>query len=160
MIDNNVLIKIIRRRGHKSDWPLLVRSMISRIGEMKLGFPGLGNNHLELVEYDQIKVGDLFIWDDYLESANREDLAPLMLKKLEDSKALIEGIGKGFDFNRDPDRVLLRWRDIIDLPDYPKKSLVCRVIIKPDLLTGGPGYYYFYKSYRDMRWPTRPSDYK
>ena len=80
MINDNVLIKTERARGHKDDWPEIVIQMKERLNEVKLGFPGLGNDHLSLVPFSQIKVGDWFIWDLYLECYSRSgDEAPLFL---------------------------------------------------------------------------------
>jgi len=151
MINDSVLIKYERARGHKTDWPEIVIQMKERMKEMKLGFPGLGNDHMSLVTFENIKVGDWFIWDLYGESMTRGDEAPLLLNYLEPGKARIEGIGCGIDSVRDPDRIKYRWMDIIDLPNIPNDFLVFRVDVRPTL-NGGPGYYYFYKSYRDFRY--------
>lgn len=151
MINDNVLIKTERARGHKEDWPEIVIQMRERLNEVKLGFPGLGNDHLSLVPFSQIKVGDWFIWDLYLESYSRSgDEAPLFLNYLEEGKARIEGIGCGIDSKRDPDRLKFRWMDVISLPPISENTLVLRVDVRPTL-NGGPGYYYFYRSYRDFR---------
>ena len=95
MINDDILIKFSRQRGHKEDWPQHVRFMRNR---------------------------------------------------------LYEGIGIGLDLD-DPDRRMYRYKDIIPvLPfnDINGNSLCIRINVRPDL-TGGPGYYYFYKSYRDFR---------
>jgi hypothetical protein len=151
MINTDIIIKIERQRGHKYDWPEQTREMIKRLNELKLGFPGLGNDHLSLVPFEQIKQGDWFIWDEYIESKKRGDSAPMMLNWIEPGKARIEGIGCGLDLKRDPDRIRYRWMDIIDLPELKEGQLVVRVDVRPTL-NGGPGYYYFYKSYRDFRY--------
>lgn len=151
MINDNVLIKRERSRGHKEDWPEIVIQMKERLNEIKLGFPGLGNDHLSLIPFSQVKVGDWFIWDLYLESYSRlGDEAPLFLNYFGEGKARIEGIGCGIDSKRDPDRLKFRWMDIIDLPEISGDTLVLRVDVRPTL-NGGPGYYYFYRSYRDFR---------
>lgn len=151
MINDNVLIKTERARGHKYDWPDIVIAMKERMKEMKLGFPGIGNDHMSLVTFDQIKEGDLFIWDIYCESFYRGDEAPILFKKLPDSRYEIEGIGYGIDSERDPDRINYRWKDIKDSVDISPGTLVFRVDVRPSL-NGGPGYYYFFKSYRDQRY--------
>jgi hypothetical protein len=124
--------------------------MNTRLREMKLGFPGIGNSHLSLVEFSSICSGDIFIYDQYLMSETRDDEAPLMLKYLGDYTYFIEGIGCGVDSKRDPDRIILRYggmvREDTILPTVP----VLRVDVRPTL-GGGPGYYYFFKSYRDFR---------
>ena len=57
MINDNILIKFERARGHKYDWPEIVIQMKERMKEMKLGFPGIGNDHMSLVPFSQIKEG-------------------------------------------------------------------------------------------------------
>ena len=154
MINDDIIIKIVRNGlGHKKDWPDRVIEFNKRLLEMKLGFPGLGNDHLSLVWYDTIKVGDLFIIDDHLldMGGRKGDEAPVMYKKFTNTDAIIEGIGCGIDSKRDPERLKYRWKDIVELPKLPDKTLVVKVDVNPDL-NGGPGYYYFFKSYRDWRY--------
>lgn len=152
MVNDDILIKTERGRGHKRDWPQWVRAMRARMRELKVGFPGLGNDHMDLVEFRDIEEGEEFIWDLYLESLERSgDEAPLLLKKLPLGKALIDGIGEGLDSKRDPDR-LMRWMDVIDLPEIPDNFLVLRLNIKPSVWSGGPGYFYMYKQFRDNRY--------
>lgn len=151
MINDETLIKIARSRGHRFDWPEIVRNMKNRIWELKLGFPGIENNHLSIVPFSEIVRGDMFIWDIFLESRERGDEAPILFKVQEDGNYLIEGIGCGYDLHRDPRRTNYRWRDIVSPPEISGNSLVCRVDVRPTM-DGGPGYYYFYKSYRDFRY--------
>ena len=153
MINDNVLIKFERKlRGHKTDWPDIVIAMKERMKEMKLGFPGIGNDHMSLIPFSEIKEGDWFIWDLYVESMDRSgDEAPILFEVLEGGKVIIQGIGCGVDSVRDPDRLNYRWMDIKDMPSIPADFLVFRVDVKPTL-NGGPGYYYFFKSYRDSRY--------
>ena len=159
MVNDDTLIKVLRNKGHKEDWPSAVRAVRKRLNEMKLGFPGIGDDHISLVEFGELIEGDVFIWDLYITSQVRSgDEAPIMLRLVGNGNSLIEGIGKGLDLTRDPDRLKYRWNDIIPTPNLDMKSLVWKVNVKPDLIEGGPGYYYFYKSYRDFRWPTRPSE--
>ena len=120
--------------------------------EMKLCFPGIGNDHISLVEYSSIKEGDIFIYDPFIESGNGTgDEATLMLRVLPSGECMIEGIGCGWDSIRDPDRTKFRWKDIIPMPPLNPEFLVFKVDIRPTL-NGGPGYYYFFKSYRDFRY--------
>jgi len=149
MINDDILIKLERSRGYLRTWPEQVIRMKSRMTEMKLGFPGIGNSHMDLVEFREIKVGDLFIYDPYIEVGDGDE-APLLLLLRTPETMLIEGIGYGDDSQRDPDRNLFRWKDIIPSIPIPPEFLVYRVNIKPTL-NGGPGYYYFHKSYRDFR---------
>lgn len=154
MINDDTLIKVVRKHlGHREDWPERVIEMNKRLGELKLGFPGIGNDHMSLVTYDSLNLGDLFILDDHLlDLGGRSgDEAPILYLKVTDSNAVIEGIGCGIDSVRDPERLKYRWKDVVELPKIPGNTLVLRVDVRPDL-NGGPGYYYFYKSYRDWRY--------
>lgn len=152
MVNKDVLIKVARNRGFVHNWPDQVNYMRERLKQIKLGFPGLRNDHFDLIELKDVKDGDLFIIDPYIESVtDSNDTAPI-LYKLEGSKLIIEGIGKGLDLT-DEYRTKRRWKDELDsssLNNMPRNSLVLRVNVRPKL-TGGPGYYYFFKSYRDMR---------
>lgn len=150
MIDDNTIIKYERARGHKFDWPEAVINLKERLKEMKLGFPGIGNDHLSLTVFNNIVVNDIFIIDNFLESNIRGDEAPLMLKSVGNGNYYIMGIGCGVDSVRDPDRLRFRYGDIVYLPTINPNTLVCRVDVRPTLC-GGPGYYYFFKSYRDFR---------
>lgn len=151
MVNDDVLIKLSRARGHSTTWPDQVNRMKSRMLEMKLGFPGIGNDHLTIVEYGKLKGDEIFIYDPYIES-DYGDEAPMMLRFLPDSpgNCVIEGIGCGCDSERDPERIRFRWKDIIPLPPLHSEFLVYRVDPRPTM-NGGPGYYYFFKSYRDFR---------
>lgn len=156
MINDDVLIKLSRKQlGHSDDWPEFVISLKKRIREIKLGFPGIKNNHLSIINVNNLNINDTFIIDDYFGKDNIDftDNAPLMLKILEKPKHfLIEGIGIGTDINRDPYRLNFRWKDIIYIDNLERiNNIVFRVDVKPDSVTGGPGYYYFFKSYRDFR---------
>lgn len=152
MINDDILIKFARKRGHNTTWPEQVNLMKSRMSDMKLGFPGLGNDHLTLIEFKNIRVGDIFIYDPYVElGTNAGDEAPIMLKLLDTGYFYVEGIGCGLDSVRDPDRTRIRWRDIINIGKIDPNFLVFKVDVRPTL-NGGPGYYYFYKSYRDFRY--------
>lgn len=152
MINDDILIKYARKRGYKKTWPDQVNRMKTRMTEMKLGFMGIGNDHLSLVEFQIIKEGNIFIYDPYVESGSGTgDEAPLMLKVLPEGKCYIEGIGVGLDSQRDPDRIRFRWRDTIPMPNLDPEFLVYKVEVRPTL-NGGPGYYYFFKSYRDFRY--------
>ena len=154
MINDSTIIKIERQSGFSEDWPEQVIEMKKRLLECKLGFPGVNNDVISLVTFDKLHEGDIFIWDMYLECKARiGDEAPLMLQILGEGKVRIEGIGQGVDSKRDPDRIKYRWMDIIDLPyDSKPCDLVLRVDARPDLITGGPMYYYIYKAPRDQRY--------
>lgn len=152
MVNDDILIKFARKRGYSKTWPDQVNRMKIRMTEMKLGFTGIRNDHLSLVEFKDIQPGNIFIYDPYVESGSGTgDEAPIMLKVLEDGSCYVEGIGIGLDSQRDPDRTRIRWRDIVPMPPIDPNFLVFRVEIKPSL-NGGPGYYYFFRSYRDLRY--------
>lgn len=152
MVNDDVLIKVERARGHRTDWPEVVIGMKERLREMKLGFPGIGNNHISLIRVSDLKVSDIFIYDSCIEDwqGRHNDEAPIMMRILNESTVKIEGIGCGIDSVRDPDRILIRWGDKKPIPPMNPNSLVWRVDVRPTLGCG-PSYYYFFKSYRDFR---------
>ena len=59
MVNDDILIKYSRKRGHKYTWPEQVVKMKARMMEMKLGFTGIGNDHMSLIEY---KISNLVIF--------------------------------------------------------------------------------------------------
>lgn len=151
MINDDTIIKFIRKvRGYREEWPEKVILFKERLEEMKRGFPGLGNSHLSIESFNNIKVGDIFIIDNSLEKKIRDDSAPLMLEKTGPNSYDVQGIGYGLDLIRDPDRTKIRWGDTISLAGIEVNDLVIKVDVRPTL-NGGPGYYYFFKSYRDFR---------
>lgn len=153
MINDDVLIKFARKRGFKYDWPDQVIRMKNRMTEMKLGFTGIGNDHMSLVTFKEIKEGDIFIVDEVFEHPDpNNDNAPLMLKKLNDQEYSIECIGCGLDSKRDPERIKFRWKDIIKCENLlDPEFLVFRIDSRPRYLIGGASYYFFFKAYRDNR---------
>lgn len=155
MINDDVLIKVARKQlGHLYDWPDVVVAMKSRLEEIKLGFTGIRNDHLSLINFNQLKQDDLFIVDSYfgIDFTGPFDEAPIMLHWLENNKYQIEGIGCGLDSIRDPDRIKFRWKDIIDCPNLlPENHIVFRFDARPRLVEGGKSHYFMYKSYRDNR---------
>ena len=152
MVNDDVLIKYAWISGHKSDWPDFVMAMKNRMTEMKLGFPGIGNNDITLVEFNTLKPGDLFIYDPYINvpSGIVYDEAPVMYQILEDNRLYVEGIGKGDDSIRDPLRLNIRWRDVLPPMILDPTFPVFRVDSRPTM-NGGPAYYYFFKAYHDQR---------
>lgn len=150
MVNDDVLIKFAWKSGYTLNWPDIVIAMKNRMTEMKLGFPGIGNNDITLVKFGSLNVGDLFIHDPYIIPSDViGDDAPIMYQILEDHRLYVEGIGKGDD-SRDPLRLKIRWRDILPPiyldPGFP----VFRVDSRPTM-NGGPAYYYFFKAYHDQR---------
>lgn len=152
MVNDDTLIKYAYKRGYKEVWPDFVMKMKERMIDMKLGFPGIGNNDLTLLEYGKLGIGDLFIYDPYVEVPQGivYDEAPVMLRILEDGLGYVEGIGKGDDSIRDPYRINIRWRDTVQLPPLNPEFLVFRVDSRPTM-NGGSAYYYFFKAYHDNR---------
>ena len=139
MINEDRIIKLIRQYGHKEDWPELVQTFFMHLDKIKAGFPGIGNNDLSYIQFKDIKEEDYFIVDDFR--------TPVMYYKINDSLYRIEGIGEGP--YEEEGAAEIRWKNTvsIDLPDY---AYVYRVDCRPTE-NGGPGYYYFFKSYRDFR---------
>lgn len=161
MINDDVLIKVARKKlGHLYDWPDVVVAMKSRLEEIKLGFTGIRNDHLSLIDFCQVKPDDYFIVDSYfgIDFVGPFDEAPIMLHWLVDDKGnagsqyQIEGIGCGLDSIRDPDRIKFRWKDIINCDNLlPENHLVFRFDARPRLVEGGKSHYFVYKAYRDNR---------
>ncbi len=152
MVNDDVLIKFAYKRGYKDCWPDFVMKQRERMIQMKLGFPGIGNNDITLLEYGKLAEGDLFIYDPYVEVPQgiKYDEAPVMLKILGGGLGYVEGIGTGDDSIRDPNRTKIKWRDTVQLPPLPPDFLVFRVDSRPTM-NGGPAYYYFFKAYHDNR---------
>ena len=151
MINDETLIKLVRRRGYSRTWPTQVNRMKARLEWIRLGFPGIRDDHLSVVKFGDLKLGDIYIYDQYLEKGfGYGDEAPLMLKWINPEQVYIEGIGQGDDSMRDPERLRLRWKDIIPFPKLDPNTLVLLVNPNPTL-NGGSAYYYFFKSYRDSR---------
>ena len=139
MVNDDVLIKFAYKRGYKDCWPDFVMRQRERMIQMKLGFPGIGNNDITLLEYGKLVEGDLFIYDPYVEVPQgiKYDEAPVMLKILGGGLGYVEGIGTGDDSIRDPERTKIRWRDTVQLPPLPPDFLVFRVDSRPTM-NGGP----------------------
>ena len=152
MVNDDVLIKFAWGSGHKEDWPDFVMAMKNRMTEMKLGFPGIGNNDITLTCFGKLGVGDLFIYDPYIQVPQNiiYDEAPVMLQILDGGLGYVEGIGKGDDSIRDPLRINIRWRDTVQLPPLDPMFPVFKVDSRPTM-NGGPAYYYFFKAYHDQR---------
>lgn len=164
MINDDILIKYVRQADYVLDWPEQVRIIKERLEELKEGFPGLGNDCLSLIQYKDLRTGDIFIIDPFIDSEIRRDTAaPTMFYWLTPEVFRVEGIGRGLDLERDPDRLRYRWKDCVGLkmveecfgyaPFY--KFVLNFPILKVDVRptpNGGPGYYYFYRSPRDLRY--------
>lgn len=136
MINNNVLIKIVRGLGILG-WPDQVNYMRLHLKELLKGFPGIGLGHLSLVRYQDLIPSDLYILDKAI-LGDVED-TPLMI---DNSSGKVIGIGlgawSGYELG-----------DIAEIK-LKKNDLVLRVDCRPKE-TGGAGYYYFYKSVKNFQ---------
>ena len=70
MINDDILIKFARVRGHKEDWPQAVRYFRNRLTEIKLGFPGIRNDHMDIITYDNFTTKNAKIIDTYIITNN------------------------------------------------------------------------------------------
>lgn len=171
MVNFDVFIKYIRTNFPESkytNWPELVNSMRFRLDEVKEGFPGIRSDHLELTNIKSIitktdndfrksskkEIIEYFIYDPYVYGQPAvDDYAPVMIKACirpnNDIKFSIFGIGKSLDLS-DPDRNIKSLNKEIDLEDFNENLPVYKVTVRPDV-HGGPGYYYFFRAYKDQR---------
>lgn len=160
MINNDVLIRFARSRissGHclGDNWVDYARILRRQILDIESGFPGIGDNDLDLALTETVKPGAVVILSDTLDTLGQSDSAPVLGKILESSespeKALLEihGFGKGLDFIRDPDRLLRPGQVIgVNLLEWPT-SLILKSKPRDN---GGSLYFYYNKHTRDSRW--------
>lgn len=160
MINNDVLIKFARTRmssGHclGDTWVDYARTLRRQILDIESGFPGIGDNDLDLITTDNVQPGMVVILSDTLDTEGYSDSAPILGKILESSESPekahleIHGFGKGLDFIRDPDRLLRPGQVVqVNLREWPT-SLVLKS--KPRN-NGGRVYYYYSRSTNDSRW--------
>lgn len=158
MINIDVIIKIVREMSPGDEnWPVYSRILFNRIKECLQGFPGLGFDDVSLMttttflstKYDRwIEDKELMNWT----GERVTDVAPTMYRKFTNIGVIIDGIGCQKDLSRDPERIKYRWRDLVENPlnTYHPYELLLVVTCNPRK-DGGPGYYYFYKAYRDRR---------
>lgn len=135
------------------DWVDYTRFLKEQIQYIKLGFTGLGDGDISLVTWNHVQSGDRIILDDNLDcnsGSYSTDHAALMGIINADCTFEIEAIGQGYDFTRDPDRVLLSPGKIIQI-DPKQYHTVLRVDAKPRP-DGGSLYYFFNKSVHDSRY--------
>lgn len=133
MVNNSVLIKVVRSLGY-IDWPSEVNYMRLHLKKLLLGFPGINLGHISLVKFKDLLDSDLFILDPSLISEDKG--TPIMYSK----EGKIIGIGAG--------PYTGKTLDSIDKLEISPEFYVLRVDCRPKD-TGGPGYYYFYKSKRN-----------
>lgn len=162
----------------KDIWPILVRGFLNRLELVKFGFPGIRSDHMTLwvtpPDVSPETLPKIFIHDpaeisipDYLNlqsilnaSAHRtvsnyqinivSSEPPVMYRNLGDGN--LEIIGFGFGVSRDPMMRLIPG-DIVSISDsgVSPGSILLSVDVRPHPIHGGPGYYYFWKSYHDYR---------
>ena len=134
MVDNNTLIKIVRSQGILN-WPDQVNYMRLHLKKLLKGFPGIGQGHITLVKFRDIMEDDIYIYDPSIFKVAVG--TPIMIQG---SKIL--GIGMGTATGK-------HLNDEINLTINPEE-FVYRVDCRPKI-TGGAGYFYFYKSKRDYQ---------
>lgn len=158
MINDDILIKYTIREiesgeGIFPDWVNYVKYLKDQILYIVLGFPGIGNNDLELhnTRYRPIQVGDRVILDKNLNrNCGRDDTdSAAILGVIQDPETLIvEGIGQGFD-SEDPQR-LIRVGYPVRLNLVGDQTYLRVISVpRPD---GGPIYHYYHRNFRDARW--------
>lgn len=149
MINLDSLIKTSRILSGP-DWPDTARALWRRWEYVKSGFPGITGNDTTLIWSSQVRPGDRVILDPGLAGIQGTDWAALLgIWQGPGHGLLIEGIGAGTDFERDPDR-LIRPGTV-----FPVSLADWRLVIRVDAVPrpgGGPMYYYFEKHPRDARW--------
>lgn len=126
MINDDVLRKWSDRRIEMGDVDLMrpfTLNRLSRIHKLKvdilrikLGFRGIGNRHMSLIEAREVKRGDKVIWDYYLDNNAWDDkllYSPKIFQIISRStqgdpctRGILLGVGEGPDTDGDPNRVL------------------------------------------------------
>ena len=135
------------------DWVDYTRFLKEQIQYIKLGFTGLGDGDISLITSSQVLPGDRVILDDNLDSncgSYDTDHAAIMGVIGHNGEFEITAIGQGYDFTRDPDRVIFKPGKILYV-DLGKYHTVLRVDARPRP-DGGSLYYFFNKSVHDARY--------
>lgn len=167
---------IVDNRIKTGNWPGLVRALKESLYNLKYGFPGINNDCLSLVKYSDISAGDIIIHSDFptrgivettsgeftmvcnrlevpvmLEVENNEVRSTITSNIGTFSSGLIKGeilgFGYGLGLNDANRRRKLGSQYTVSWSSW---DVVVRVDCIPKE-TGGAGYYYFFKSYRDFR---------
>lgn len=127
MINDDVLRKWSERmisegniNGFKKytyDRDLRIHKLKHDILRIKLGFKGIGNDHMSLIDVCNVKRGDRIIWDYYLDNNSWDDsmdFAPKIFQIIsmksqgdEHNRGILLGIGNGRDTDGDPGRMLV-----------------------------------------------------
>lgn len=161
MINDDVIVKYSLKRLNQGfspdsriqDWVDYTRFLKEQILYIKLGFTGLGDGDMSLISFDQVHPGDRIILDDNLDcncGSYQTDHAALMGIINPDMTFTIEAIGQGYDFTRDPDRIVLNPGKTIQILENQFYT-VLRIDAKPKP-DGGSLYYFFNKSVHDARY--------
>ena len=161
MINDDVIVKYTIERlrsgyspipGTITDWVDYSRFLKEQIQYIKNGFTGLGDGDISLININQICPGDRIILDDNLDcNCGRYDTdhAAIMGVIVQPDQLEITAIGQGYDFTRDPDRILYRPGITIQI-NLSNYYTLLRVEAKPRP-DGGSLYYFFNKSILDGR---------
>ena len=161
MINDDVIVKysIQRMKGGfipyqgVRDWVDYTRFLKEQIQYIKLGFTGLGDGDISLITSSQVLPGDRVILDDNLDSncgSYDTDHAAIMGVIGHNGEFEITAIGQGYDFTRDPDRVIFNPGKTLFV-DLSKYHTILRVDARPRP-DGGSLYYFFNKSVHDARY--------
>lgn len=83
---------------------------------IKLGFKGIGNRHMSLIDVRDVKRGDKIIWDYYLDNNSWDETLEYSPKIFQiisrstqgdpNTRGILLGVGEGTDKDGDPGRVL------------------------------------------------------
>ena len=161
MINDDVIVKYTIERlklgyspipGTITDWIDYTRFLKEQIQYIKDGFMGLGDGDISLININQVNPGDRIILDDNLDcNCGRYDTdhAAIMGVIISPDQLEITAIGQGYDFTRDPDRILYRPGITIQV-DLSNYHTLLRVEAKPRP-DGGSLYYFYNKSVLDGR---------
>ena len=161
MINDDVIVKYSLKRLSQGfspdpriqDWVDYTRFLKEQILYIKLGFTGLGDGDMSLISFDQVQPGNRIILDDNLDcncGSYQTDHAALMGIINPDMTFTIEAIGQGYDFTRDPDRIIFNPGKTIQILENQFYT-VLRIDAKPRP-DGGSLYYFFNKSVHDARY--------
>ena len=167
MINDDLLVKLAVNNIKKgylpdnnplySNWVDYVKYLKSQIKYIREGFKGISDTDLSIIGPDKIQCGMRIILDDNLDAncgTSSTDHAAILGKVISINgpkvDIVIDGIGQGFDFTRDPDRVL-RWGYKYTINNINAYHMIIQLDSVPKS-DGGPIYYYYNKSTRDERY--------
>ena len=155
MINDNLIIKLVRQNElFKDFWPervLDIKNKLKLIRERSL--PGLDNNCLSLIRFKDIKVGDIIV---YLRGKN--PLFVFEVVNFSNNKLVSKliNIGEGIDFEDFYLQIEVdKYCQEIAESDFKSDNYlfddwVIKIDARPTI-NGGPGYYYFFRTPKDLR---------